>query len=751
MAVRAIIVAVENYGSVAGGGLVSKLEGTLEDAEKFRVWLLQKKSVQPRNITFLADPTAAAIELAFRDLVDNGQNDTEELYVFYSGHGFSTNDNPLRQKPADILVGAEFQNLNDSGKACLKLSEIQFTLYQCLGPGTHFYFIDACRNPVSAKDVRPGEFGWTRPFSQLGQPAVFTMFSAERGNFAAVRSGFAPAVVAGLGGRGRAKRRDGLQMWVSFDSLRTYLEMSLAQKVAPEPGPGAGRILRIDPIPTYTCTVQVKNAGGSDRFTATMLNAFSVQVGQPVSFQGGETTLRAFPDDYFVQVTHSQFALSPPDPAKAELYDDCTVEFEKTTQLLGGPPPTFAAPPPVPVSINGPAASVLEITNLHTGEVSPLESDFTGTLQPGPYQVRVLESGWSSVRSFRFLVDQSLTGPGGLHIDAASRDPSRIRDSLLGLVPGQHDTARADFSESLGPMAAQDLGLWLSILGASRILENQFHKLQNLPLMSFDDVQPGGSPIYVLSGAEGPRGISQAAIGAPGAPAPQVMPMQGVQGVPGLYELRSDTPPGMNLVYFRAGDAATCATVAYCLPNRATLFVLATSGAGETRIQQFILPLAKLRQYLTRQEQDRQPPNLLEAVRFAVLAQRELSRLRSPGANLSGLDGDPRRVQEWNNLLYGKWLDPAMAVMAAYELARNRGAGSPPDSILVAIANLRAFFAALPDAELIAKIAGLPYTEPVSLPLFLTGLRAMEHPELLMPLPLGQVDYVGPWITWIGI
>src|SRR5439155_17251440 len=134
--------------------------------------------------------------------------------------------------------------------------------------------------------VKPGAFGWTRPFSLLGQPAVFTMFSAERGNFAAVRSGFAPAVVDGLSGCGRAKRREGVQMWVSFDSLRTYLETTLAQNVAPEPGPGSVRILHIDPIPKYCCTVQVKNADNADQFTATMLNAFAVQVGQPVSFQG---------------------------------------------------------------------------------------------------------------------------------------------------------------------------------------------------------------------------------------------------------------------------------------------------------------------------------------------------------------------------------------------------------------------------------------------------------------------------------
>ena len=96
MAIRAVILAVENYGSVKSGGLVSKLEGTLQDAGRFRDWLQQKKGVDPKDITFCADPTASQIAAAFRDLVDNGQNKTEELYVFFSGHGFSYNDNPFR-------------------------------------------------------------------------------------------------------------------------------------------------------------------------------------------------------------------------------------------------------------------------------------------------------------------------------------------------------------------------------------------------------------------------------------------------------------------------------------------------------------------------------------------------------------------------------------------------------------------------------------------------------------------------------
>jgi hypothetical protein len=755
MPIRAIILAVENYGALQGG-LISKLKGTLEDADAFQGWLVQTKKVEAPNITVVKDPTAAQISTAFRNLVDQGHDGTEELYVFYSGHGFSYNDNPLAQKPADILVGAEFENLNDSGNACLKLSDIQLALFNCLGPGAHYYFVDACRNPVKAADCIPEGLGWRRPFSGLGSPDVFTLFSTQRGNFAAVRSGFVPAVIDGLTGRGTAKRREGLEMWVSFDSLRRYLETSRAQKIASDPGQGPGHILRIDPIPKYRCTVRIKNASNADQFTAKLLNAFSVTVGEAVPFQGDRGTLEAAPDDYFVQVTHRQFALKPPEPAKADLYDDCSVEFEKTNTAVT-PELAVAAPvPSVPVYITGPTTASIEVTNVRTGEVLPkAPASFQGTLQPGPYRVRVLESGWTAVRNFQFQVDYT-AGAAGLHIDAASRDPSPLRDAVLGLVPGSHDAALVDFSESLGPLAVQDLGLWLSILGASRILgPGQFSKLGNLPLISFDDVQAGASPIYLLAGAEGAVGVSAAAVWEPGKPQPPLWPMNSVPGVPGLFELRVDSAAGMHIVLFRAGEQAKCATVTYCIPNRATLFILASDTTGVTRIHQFLLPIEKLKGFLTPMEQATQPPNLLEALRFTMLAQKQMGRMRSPVPPASSdLEKDPKLEadrQAWNFLLHGKWLDPVMALMAGYELARHHKSPQSTGLLPTAVQNLRTYFSALPDTEAVAKIAGLAFTEPASLPLFMAGVRVLENPGVLMPLPEGLLDYSGLWTTWIGV
>ena len=98
-----------------------------------------------------------------------------------------------------------------------------------------------------------------------------------------------------------------------------------------------------------------------------------------------------------------------------------------------------------------------------------------------------------------------------------------------------------------------------------------------------------------------------------------------------------------------------------------------------------------------------------------------------------------------------------MALMAAYEMAQSWR--SKPENVREtmkgqleeAIGNLRTYFGILPDSELIAKIAGFPHAEPASLPLFLTGFRAMDNPVPFMPLPPANLTYVGPWITWVGV
>ena len=232
--------------------------------------------------------------------------------------------------------------------------------------------------------------------------------------------------------------------------------------------------------------------------------------------------------------------------------------------------------------------------------------------------------------------------------------------------------------------------------------------------------------------------------------------LQPAAGIPGLYEMRFDTQPGMHVVHLHAENVASSATVTYCLPNRATLFTAVLGADAGMAIHQFLLPLAKLRSNLTQTEQDAQPDNLLEAIRFTTLAQRQLARKRDPKPPDQGLLDDDEKLaadrQRWQSLLYGKWLDPVMALMAAYELVRTTPVPYVRDAFVKeAMGNLRRYFGAIPDVELIAKLAGESYTEPTAAPMFLAGVQALDNTEKVLPFSLFRLDYTGPWVTGLGV
>jgi len=396
------------------------------------------------------------------------------------------------------------------------------------------------------------------------------------------------------------------------------------------------------------------------------------------------------------------------------------------------------------------------MTSLKTGEVFPVSPETPKELLPGAYQLRARESGWISVREK--LVN--LTADGNRKVfDIASRASSQLRDALVAKIPGAHSAGTVDFSESLGPMANEDLGLWLSIIGASRILgPGEFSKLSALSLQSFDDVMPGGCPIYVLAGVENADRPVTVAIRDAGADGPQRAAMNVVAGVPGLFELRADPAPGLHVVHLQIGDLSPLATATYCLPNRTTLFTVAVEPAGKARIHQFMLPLPHLRSYLTPQEQGNQPINFLQGIRFTTLAQLKLGRRRSPKPQGEATVPPDPKLQEdqlrWAELLAGKWLDPVMAIMASYEILRNRREPANIDFAGIVVPNLRQCFSTLPDVEILAKLAqleGEAYREPTATPLFLAGVQALQNPEAVLPFPRSKLDYTGPWVTWVGV
>ncbi len=321
-------------------------------------------------------------------------------------------------------------------------------------------------------------------------------------------------------------------------------------------------------------------------------------------------------------------------------------------------------------------------------------------------------------------------------VDVRFPDTSLRRD-IASHFPSSRD-AGIDFSESLnGIVTDPDLGVWLSIMAASRVLgPDRFEKLGPLPLQTFDDIRPGGSALYVLAGFDGPSLPLRVGIGRSAGDHRWLTPERPA-AFQGLFEVKAPVEPGGLLLSFAVGDAAPRTISSYALANRAT--VLSVCGDAERlRIHQLLLPIRSLEQHLDPVVRSRLPASPLRAVKFVSQAQRLLEARRSV-AESSSLGA------EWYEALHGKWLDPMMAIVASYELIRQ---GKLQD-LGLAVNNLTEFFGDLPDTIALRKMMspGDPLPAPSWPPLVTDGFAAFPDGTFDV-LPESRLDFTGLWTTW---
>src|SRR4051812_12419427 len=207
MARRALIIAIENYPQAESGLVANQLPGTLDGGRKFREWLENKwkkegLAAADTEVIFCSEPkqsknrgaTRSDIVTALDELRKKPQNTTEELFFFFSGHGFSF-EAQIGQR-ADIVIASDYQNAVLSGPACLNLDEIIRWLRWHLGPGRHYYFIDACRNPLDATQIVPGPLtGWNQQRGQ--EPTTYLLQSTVPGAVATVGGKFPVSLLEG--------------------------------------------------------------------------------------------------------------------------------------------------------------------------------------------------------------------------------------------------------------------------------------------------------------------------------------------------------------------------------------------------------------------------------------------------------------------------------------------------------------------------------------------------------------------------
>lgn len=753
MATWAMIIAVEDYPNLASGW-ARKLPDTNKAGADFLDWVMRVKNVSSSNIIACADATSAwrttgntrqEIVNAFTSLVTRARDQADEVYVFFSGHGIGFAEDPF--EPAiDLLIGSEFSHPSTSGGACLQVKEIKEKLRVALGPGKHFYFIDACRNPLGKQDISPTNLGVVWGRSTRGNATTFVLFSTAPGDIANVNSGFNKVLLSGLKGSSRAKAWVGGKMYVTFDTLFLYVRRTLKKDDLEfeKKGPLAANsdIVELFPIPTSRCDLRVIGAGPADQFTLTVADVRTAPR-PPIAFVGPQTTVSFPPEDYLFRLTTAAGdgvpqIDPPPDAAGVDLYEDREVQFQ-IGPGVGLPPqaPLDASTQIASVRISGPTGTDVSLQDLASGATKTLRIDrtqLTTSLEPGRYKVR-LQDGNFKLRSERFDVPPGTT----LDMDLSPKPSSGAQLSIARTLP--NDGMSIDFSESLSNVPDWDLSLWLALLGASRILapRDLFSKLQSIALETFADATPEKSAVYVLAGELEGTEATACGVGL----RPHAKPMQPVPDVPGLFQTKLELTPGPLLVTYAAGSGPTTTIATYALPNRATLLTFARDERTGQQIQQFILPIYSLSHRLSAKELEylqRQQP--LPMLRYMSTAQR-LFALQAP------IEGHTYRQSDdyWLDLLYGKWLDPVMALIACYELIRRGAAEKQRNAMQEVLGNMRRYFPGFADTEVIAMLVGEPYIRPTTAPLLMDGFMALGATDIL---PLGDegLDFNSIWTSW---
>ena len=677
------------------------------------------------------------------------EENNDELYFYFSGHGFSYQaDNTTIQ--IDVFVASDFVNTDDSGDTCLLFQEIQKKLWQSLGSGNHYYFIDACRNPISIDDIEVPIIGKKFPLSNRGRSKYYVLYSTALGQVARTDSGFTNFVLKGLNGAGIAKKWDAGKMVITFERLREYVKAKLKnQEVEADiKADGDGIIKVLSSVPQYDCEVIVTNGAADDSFELQISN----ELIEPISrnFQGTSTKVSLKPFDYYLNITHP-FAkvvqVKPPPTGALSLYDPVVVEFRKERTMRSGEEGFESVTPmPIPqisanVTLEAAPYTVISLENNASGDRLSSPEILSAPLSAGKYTVYVEERGIEIRR-------RSITIEAGrdIKIDLLERPPSEVRTTILNSLSHASTNRYAEFSETLGKMANWDLSLWLSVFGASHIVSDpkQFRMLKNLPIESFNDVNEGDSPVYVLGGFEKSEGSFMAAVSEDANV--EWEPLKTVDTLKGIYEKRIDARPGSKLLSFRINKQTPVTLAIHGLPNRANFVTFAEDAKGRLKIHQYLLPIHSLFQYLDHRVLEYFDDNApLSVVRTMALAQSRFADNRQVTP-----DENQEERRDWDALMHGKWLDPIMSLIACHEIIRRGQVREQFQLLEIVIGNLRTFFPGIADIEVIAGLLGMPAMSTTEAPLLTDSVLALDNPEQSLPLPVSKLDYGSPWTTWRG-
>ncbi len=753
MAIRALIVAIEEYPGAKG--LSSSLSNTNLAGDTFYDWLIKDKKVLPANIRYCteanssrrtAGTTREEILAQLRDVAINYRDTTEELYFFFSGHGFCFEEH-TDKRPADVLVTSDFVRPDISGLACLRLDSLQTKVWKAMGPGHHYYFVDACRNPLSEEDIEvPELLGQKWGSSAQERPCIFTMFSTTQRDKASTSTKFIDGLIAGLRGRGRSKGWDKgnkKKMLVRFDLVLRYLRDLLPNAVAGgnEPdGACPGVIAELVPPPTSKCVVKVENATAGDSFELKITKGI---VGPPRDISAPfSVELDLLPDEYDFEVTYRVDPsvpvgrIKPPASDWIDMYDDCEVKFKK-----GLRPPSDGELNSL-LTVRAPIGSQLRYVDLHRGVDSSAAVSTTSAsreMRVGSHSIELRERG--------LMIDRR-------HIDITPGKNRRVdffrtleseprRDNLRAISQRLHPLVAG----SLPVTASRNLGLSLSLLGATHLIPDHFlaeltkaHSIGSTGLEPIRDLSPDQSLLYVLLGGED---VLAPKIFLDKDGKRKAVHLDPVENLTGVWQSQLAVEPGPGIFSFKVEPRLSSSVTLHLLPNRATFLTVTREQSEDFDVHQYLLPAYPVINDLIRNTRPRYLRKIpLSAIRLTWQAQQQFA------ARHKVVLTESEDAEYWANPL-NAWVDPLMTLVAAYEFIR-RGALARLDVISSMLPVLRDHLVNVPDVEMIAELAGQNYYVPESPPIISDGFAVWQEEDLELPMPADKLSYSGAWTSWRG-
>ena len=724
---RALIIAIEHYGHVAGNFVEQELKGTLKSALEFRDWLLKKWRQEGKSdgvIYLCSDPqepgqrgaTRADIVDALIQLEKDGVNKTDNLYVYFSGHGFRLAK--VREPLSDVLVASDFIDVQRSADCCFKLDALIDGLRGSLGHGCHFYFIDACRNEVTKAIA-----GSLMPFESDGdeEPSWFVLQSTVAGSPALVGGPFAATLRDGLNGAGKAKVWDPPivdSMKVRFDSLRRYVteavkgSQPITQKSGGEKGESDVVLATIKPVQPSIVTITLADTPEVVNGQATVTSFDGAQTVHAIT--GRMHDHRAAAEPLQRRSEDRRDRSEPAGKVPFEAYQDVALPVFSVASGLESTVETLSAETVVHVAVPDGAAVVLR--HADTGEERRFSLTGDANVPVGTYVSTLQRQDGQVIRRQEVLVESRV---GHANVSPAKWGGAAASESIADRVPRSGD-GFIWLSETLGgPVADPDLNVWLSIIGAGRVIgsKGEFSKIANLSLtVDFSQEVPGASPIYVLAGFDTDDVRLRVGINAAGA-IPDWSETIRPPALAGVREMVAHPIAGQSFVTFAIDDQpgytlTTDTTARSRHRHRAHSGRRADPGLAVHWCRSVICATGSTRRWRS-------------TTRIAIPCKTSIRSRSSRAHFASGAASRPNsRALSCSSCCGASGSIRSAARCAAYELMRRRHA--PRDMAEVA-SNMERFFAALPDSTAIARVVRGDARPPTGVPLFLDGLRVFPN------------------------